>query len=115
MVSWASWWFTPTTFGTTPAWTGGAWVVGCGGAGLDGVLVGDALTDGASGDGVTETDAEVVTVTVAWEAGPPLPPQALTSATIASAPTPTFSPTRHNLKLLMVLPLHPRPRPPEAG
>ena len=52
---------------------------------MDGVLVGDALTDGASGDGVTETDAEVVTVTVAWEAGPPLPPQALTRATATHA------------------------------
>jgi hypothetical protein len=35
---------------------------------VDGVLVGDALRDGAAGDDVTETDAEVVTVTVAWEA-----------------------------------------------
>jgi hypothetical protein len=29
------------------------------------LLIGDALTDGAAADGVTDTDAEVVTVTVA--------------------------------------------------
>ena len=70
--------------------------------------------------GVTVTVGTTVAVAVGCvvavaASGLPDEPHPPTSATIANAPTPAFNPTRHNLKLLMVLPLHPRPRPPEAG
>jgi hypothetical protein len=73
------------------------------------VTVGVTVTVGTT---VAVTAGCVVAVAASELPDEPHPP---TSATIANAPPPTFNPTRHNLKLLMVLPLHPHPRPPEAG